>query len=83
MAKVSALFLGLGKKKPGAEEDPMDEPIESEDDGSEDAAHDDAAVALADAVKGGDAKAIRDAFKTMYDLCASGGGYEEDDADED
>lgn len=71
-----ALMLGIGKKKPGAE---MDDDMASM--GS--SAKEEAASALAEAVSGGDAAAIADAFQTMYDLCASGSEDDYDEPEED
>jgi hypothetical protein len=73
-----AIMLGLGKKKPGAEME-ADEP--------DDMGKTDAAQALIDAVQGGDAAAVTDAFQTMYDLCMQPepvedeGEYEEESAE--
>lgn len=64
--------LGLGGKKPKADDSEMDK-----------SARGDAAQALIDAVQDGDADAVNDAFDTMYDLrCSSKGGSDEGDSAE-
>ncbi len=57
-------LLGLVKKD---EEEDMGPDLGAMDS----SAKEEAATALADAVKGGDSAAIADAFQTMYDLCAT------------
>ncbi len=63
-----AIMLGIGKKKPMG------------DDMAEGSPEQDAIQEFFEAGKRGDYAAATDAFRTAYDLCASGGG--DDEADE-
>jgi hypothetical protein len=68
--KGSGLLLALGKPKPGGDEPPGDGAESIKMNAAED---------LIAAQKSGDAKGVADAFKRMYDACAMGGGYEDED----
>lgn len=60
-----AIVLGLGKPKPGAEDEELDS-----------SSKEDAAQALIDAVHSKDATGVSDAFDTLMRLCRPG-DYEE------
>jgi hypothetical protein len=74
MAKGLALLLG-SKPKGGSDMGPP----EGKDDEGMSSAKMTAAEDLIAAQESGDAKGVADAFQRMYDACAMGGGYEDDE----
>lgn len=63
-----AVLIGMGKPKAGGDEEDMAD--KGDDESSEEGSSLDAAQAVIDAVKAGDAGALDDALKLHYDLCA-------------
>lgn len=70
------LALAMGKAKPGGDMPPGDD---EDMGGGMEGAKMTAAEDIIEATKSGDAAMLADAYQRMYDACAGGGGYEDED----